>query len=60
MRTYTEQELGQKINKFLTKRIQRFPELRKESRIKHKDSYGGRIINTLEKASMLWGRYVHA
>lgn len=60
MRAYTEQELGQKINKFLTKRAQRFPELRDVSRFKHKDGYGGRIITTLEKASMLWGRYVHA
>jgi hypothetical protein len=60
MRTYTEQELGQKINKFLTKRNQRFPELRDVGRFKHKDGYGRRIIMTLEKASTLWGRYIHA
>ena len=60
MRAYTKQQLGERIKKFLTKHTQRFPELRDGGRFRRKDTYGSRVINSLEKASALWGRYIHA
>jgi len=59
MKTYTGNELDEKIHKFLAKQTQRFPELQKDS-IVTKTSTEPERLNPLEKASMLWSQYIHA
>lgn len=59
MRTYTGNELDEKIHKFLAKQTQRFPELQKDS-LMTKLSKQRERINPLEKASILWSQYIHA
>jgi len=60
METYTGQELDAKIHTFLNKRTQRFPELQETDTMTRLDRYDNRFINPLEKASLLWSRYIHA
>jgi len=60
MKTYTGQELDEKINKFLAKRTQKFPELQKKKPAVHGATDENRFVQSLEKASMLWTRYIHA
>lgn len=60
MKTYSGQELDAKINKFLAKRTERFPELRNKKPMTQESVYENRFLQSLEKASLLWTRYIHA
>jgi hypothetical protein len=60
MKTYTGIELDVKINEFLTKRTQRFPELTHTKRVVRKDVRENGLFGRLEKASSLWTQYIHA
>jgi hypothetical protein len=59
MNTYTGKELDERINKFLEKKTQRFPELQRDTRLVKVSKQNG-FVNPLEKASLLWSQYIHA
>lgn len=60
MQNYTDKELDEKINIFLTKKMQKFPSLRRSNSRKDYKKQEITFPIAFDKAQIFWAKYIHA
>ncbi|HEU4830825.1 MAG TPA: hypothetical protein VFS65_01485 [Candidatus Saccharimonadales bacterium] len=60
MEKYTDKELDEKINMFLTKKTQKFPSLRRYNFRKDYKKQETAFPVAFDKAQIFWAKYIHA